>query len=185
MRYMLMRQITISCLLAIIVAACTATKQTAQVSYSIKSYPVSADSVASCVNGNDVLCYRAGHHGYNWCVIVRADKQYKVFHGNSNDKSSFQDSICLSPRLISWAFDTLPSESRRFTPVYRKEYISFYRQLELIDSKGDTIYRLNDAIGYDGQGKEAFNKKLDELLWNTFMWITIPPLRQYIDSPRK
>lgn len=178
-----MRHILISILL-IIIAACSTTKQQIPTGLSIKSHPVSADSVASCIKGNDVLRYSAGHHGYRWCDIVRAGNQYKVFHGNTNDKSSFQDSICLSPCLLSWAFDTLPSESKRMTPEYRKVYHFSYRQLEVIDSKGDTLYQLNDAIGYDGQDKAVFNKKLDELL-SLFMWITVPPMRQYIASPQK
>lgn len=180
-----MKHIFIFISLIIVATACsTARQHIAAEDGSIKSYPVSADSVASCIKGNDVLRYSVGHHGYRWCDIVRAGNQYKVFHGNANDKSSFQDSICLSSRLLSWAFDTLPSESKRMTPEYRKEYHFSYRQLEVIDSEGDTLYQLNDAIGYDGQDKAAFNKKLDELL-SVLMWITVPPMRQYIANPLK
>lgn len=148
------------------------------------------DTVYSLLKNKPVIFYSYGHYGYSWSLIAKTDSVYRAFSGgvdygggihvnDSSESDQFDTTLLFSKyrNLLSWGFDTLSSEVSNMKKVKRKQYVTFYTNLSVINSDGISMFSSDDAVAYSGPDSVEFNKKFHKLgliMW----WISSSKIRQ-------
>lgn len=150
------------------------------------------DSIYIIVKDKPMIFYSYGHYGYSWSLIAQTDSCFRAFSGrvdyggkrhiSTPDETNQFDTTLLFSRnraLLYWGLDTIPTEVNKMERVNRKQYVTFYSDLSVINSDGSIVFSSDNAVAYSGPDSTEFNKKYDKLRL-IMRWLSDPYIRQYI-----
>ncbi len=154
---------------------------------------IQLDSVKPDIENKPFIFFTAGHHGYNWAILVKSTDTFMVYSGSvpsnrgsltSKDQSGFDSLRFFSSNkaCINWALDTLLKKALRMTPIINHDYNPMYSSLSIYNSEGERLYhKSSDIIGYTGANSTEFNEKLQKL-WFIMFWLSAPAIRQNLSD---
>lgn len=150
------------------------------------------DSLYPILKNKPIIFYSYGHYGYSWSLIALIDSTYRAFSGRvgylgdrhlneATEANQFDTAQLFSQNsaLLSWGFDTIPTEIIYMEKVNVKPYISFYIDFFVTDSVGKNVFSSDDAMVYSGSDSVNFNNKFHKLCL-IMRWISDAGIRQFI-----
>lgn len=71
------------------------------------------------------------------------------------------------------------NRSRQNEKIKNETYVTFYKDISVIDSEGKTVFSSDDATAYSGPDSVSFNKKFQRLSLIMY-WLSNAKIREYI-----
>ncbi|MDE6206232.1 MAG: hypothetical protein K2M55_00300 [Muribaculaceae bacterium] len=131
------------------------------------------DTILDIIDGNEIIFFSTGHHGYSWTMAVSRNGYYVMLGGSSRDNNLRIDTIITNNPILDWAIDSLAIYGREMKQPKNDGYITIYQDLLVFSADKKLLFEGTNLMNrhFVGPDLKYFYDNFGRLYYYMFYYL--------------